>query len=395
MYVTRRLSQLLKSPEILTAQPSSDGPNSGFLVIQDEESETYTCFGCCKRRALKNLPFPQNKELLIRYTSFVVDKVEVSEDPVFFIPVLNQPLSSNHYYAIIPHGKHKGKAFTCSREEDKATCCFCRCVKDVKPRPLDPHNIYQQFQIAPHQSFLASTGSFFATSIASDGFPPYFVRRGGWTINTKTHNLKLGTAQGLDSSLRARLPEFNLSLSQKSSQPLVVGKWYCPFIFVKEGTLKDQVKRSMYYEMTLEQRWESIFAFRKNNSNDTKVAIDVVLENEEVLVGGSRGEWDERSAVDGVIWFKSNGSGGGRASVGLRVEIVERMKWEQARGGWVGGSDERRVKINKVEKVKKGEGWSEFGCYALVERFNLRRMDGSLVMSYDFRHFHKLKTKWE
>ncbi|KAL3644617.1 hypothetical protein CASFOL_009797 [Castilleja foliolosa] len=374
------------SPELLTAQPSSYGPNSGFLVIQDEESETYTCCGCCKRRSLKHLPFPQNKELLIWYTTYVVDKVEISEDPVFFIPVLNQPLSSNHYYAIVPHGKHKGKAFTCSREEDKTSCCFCRCVKDVKPSPLDPHNIYQQFQIAPHQAFLASKGSFSATSTTSGGFPPYFVRRGGWTIRTKTpHGFKLDTAKGLDSSLRARLPEFNLSLSQNSSQPLVVGKWYSPFMFVKEGTLKDQVKRSMYYEVTLEQIWEKVFACRKSNG-DNKVVIEAEVENEEVFVGESKCKWDEKNVVDGLIWFKSSGK-----SVGLRVEIVERMKWEQARGGW----DERRTKINKVEKVEKGVRWSEFGCYALVERFNFKRMDGSLVMSYDFKHFNKFKTKWE
>ncbi|GFQ01383.1 hypothetical protein PHJA_002282200 [Phtheirospermum japonicum] len=386
MYVTRPLSQLLQSPEILTAPPSSDGPNSGYLVIQDKESETYTCW-CCKNWTLKILPFPQNKELI------------VSEDyPVFLIPLLNQPLSSNRYYAIVPHGKHKGKAFTCSREEDKSPCCFSRSVKDVKPRPLDPHNIYQQFQIAPYKALCAQRGSFFASSTASDGYPPDFLRQKGWTINTKTPtSFKLDIAQGLDPILRARLPDFDFSLSQKSSQPLVVGKWYCPFIFVKEGklNLKDQMKRSMYYEMTLEQRWENIFACRNNNnSDDTKVAIDVVLENEEVFVGMSKAEWNERSVVDGVIWYMSYGPRRENLSVGLRVEIVERMKWEQARGGWVEG-DERRMKINKVEEYKEGGKWSEFGCYVLVESFSLKRMDGSLVMSCDFKHFHKMKTKWD
>ncbi|GFQ01381.1 hypothetical protein PHJA_002282000 [Phtheirospermum japonicum] len=396
MYVTRPLSQLLRSPEILAAPPSSDGPNSGYLVIQDEESETYSCFGCCKNKTLKDLPFPQNKELIIRYTTSNGQTSSVSLDPVCLIPLLNQPLSSNRYYAIAPHGKHKGEAFTCSREEDKTTCCFCRCVKDVKPRPLDPHNIYQQFEIAPYQGLCASGDSFFASSLASDGFPPYFLRREGWTIYTKTpNNFKLDTAQGLDSKLRARLPEFDFSLPQKSSDPVVVGKWYSPFIFVKEGTLSEQVARSMYYEVTLEQRWEKIFACRNNNnSNGARVAVEVVLENEEVFVGGSKAEWNEKSVDGRMIWYTSYGSGGGRMSVGLREEIVERMKWEQEIGGWVSG-DERRVKINKVEELEKGVGWSEFGCYALVERFNFTRMDGSLVMSYDFKHFHKLKTKWE
>ncbi|KAL3644618.1 hypothetical protein CASFOL_009798 [Castilleja foliolosa] len=391
MYVTRRLSQVLKSPEIFTSQPSSDGPNSGYLVIQDDDSEMYTCFGCCKKRAFKGCSFPQNKEFLIRYTISDGGDNKVSLDHVFLIPVLNQPLSSNRYYAIAPNGE----GFTCSKEEDKTKCCYIfRCVKEVKTMPLDPHNVYQQFEIAPYQSFCASRNSFFANSIAPDGFPPYFLRREGSTIHTKTpRNFKLGIAQGLDSTLRAHLPEFDFSLSRKSSEPFVVGKWYSPFVFVKEMTLSDQVKRSMYYEVKLEQRWEQIF-LRRNISNDTRVVIDVVVENEEVFVGGTRAEWNEETVVDGVIWFTSYGLKGKKTSVGLREEIVERMKWEQTRGGWVKG-DERRVKINKVEEVKEGVVWSEFGCYALVERFNLRRMDGSLVMSYDFKHFNKLKTKWE
>ncbi|KAK6133791.1 hypothetical protein DH2020_032502 [Rehmannia glutinosa] len=219
MYVTRPLSQLLKSPEVLAEPPP--GPNSGYLVIQDEESETYLCFGCCKNQTLKDLPFPQNKE-----------------------------------------------------------------------------------------------------------------------------------------------------------------------------DTRRSVKRSLYYELALEsERWEQIFTSR-NSTNDNRVAIDVVLEKEEVFVGGRKAVWDEKSVVDGVIWFTSYGLGGEEMRVGLRVEIVERMKWEQERGGWVRG-EERRVRINIVEEFKEGGGWSEFGCYVLVERFNLKRMDGSLVMSYDFRHFHHMRTKWE
>ncbi|KAK6133789.1 hypothetical protein DH2020_032500 [Rehmannia glutinosa] len=380
MYVTRPISQLLKSPGLLAAPP--DGPNSGYLVIQDEEPATYSCFGWLKNTNLKNLPFPQDKELIARYGNS-----DVSFDHLCFIPVLNQPLSSNRYYLIAPFGKHKGEAYTCSREEDKYTLCFLRVVKDVEPRPLDPQNIYQQFKIIKF-----GNDCFHATSIAADGFAPYFLRRSdGWfTIHTNKAppHFKLDIAQGLNAKLRARLSEFDFSLSRKSSEPVVVGKWYCPFIFVKEGTLRDQMVRSMYYELTLEQRWEQIFTCR-NNTNDNCVVIDTVLEREEVFVGGSKAVWNEKSVVDGVIWFTRHGK-----SVGLRVEIVERMKWEQETGGWKGG-DERRVKINKVEKFENAGGWSDFGYYVLVERFNLKRMDGSLVMSYDFKHFHQMKTKWE
>ncbi|PIN10929.1 hypothetical protein CDL12_16474 [Handroanthus impetiginosus] len=380
MYVTRPLSQLLKSPESLTAQP--DGPNSGYLVIQDEESETYLCFGLCKNRTLMELPFPQNKEVTVRYETGSGD---ISRDPVFLIPVLDQPLSSNRYYAIVPHGKRQGEAFTCSREEDKITCCFCRCIKDIKPKPLDPSNIYQQFHIIPYEGLCAPYGTFFATSITSDGFPPYFLRRKGWKTRTKTpHNFNLGTAQGLDSTLRARFPHSDLSHS------CVVGKWYCPFIFVKEGTLKDQMTISMYYEVTLEQRWEQIYTCeKKNNQDHNSVVIDTLVEKEEVFVGGAKALWTKEN---GVVWFKRYGGGGQQMSVGLRAEIVERMKWEQERGGWVGG-EEREVKISK--EFKGSGDWGVFRCYVLVERFNLSRMDGSLVLSYDFKHLDVMKSKWE
>ncbi|KAL7110472.1 hypothetical protein ACP275_05G028300 [Erythranthe tilingii] len=382
MYSTRRLSQLLKSPESVAAKP--DGPNSGYLVVQDEESVTYSCFGCCKDRFLKELPFPQDKELTVRFGG----GKHSTHNPVFLIPVLNQPLSSNRYYAIVPHGKRKGEAFTCSTEDDKVTCCFSLEIEDVKPRPLDPDNIYQQFEIVPFVEECGARGAFFAKSTAADGFPPYFLRCKGWGIYTETHdNFKLDEAQGLDHKLRSHLP-------QEINTSLLVGKWYSPFVFINEGTttLKDQVKKSIYYKLTLEQRWEKVFTCNSNGENSVK--IDVVVEKEEVFIGGSKAVWNEKSVDNGVVWFTSYGPTGEKTSVGLRVEIVERMKWEQNRGGYVGG-EEKQVKISKVEEFKETREWSEFGYYVLVERFNVKRMDGSLLLSYDFKHLHQMRAKWE
>ena len=56
---------------------------------------------CCgKSDEIKDLPFPQNKNLKLTYNddSFYAN----------FILVLNQPLFSNHYYAIKRHRSHKG-----------------------------------------------------------------------------------------------------------------------------------------------------------------------------------------------------------------------------------------------------------------------------------------------
>ncbi|XP_020547749.1 uncharacterized protein LOC105156746 [Sesamum indicum] len=109
MYVTRPLSQLLKSPESLARPP--EHPNSGFLVIQDEEYEKYSCLGCSENTILKHyLPFPQDKELTVQYTTGSAD---IAVTPVFLIPVLNHPSSPNRYY-LLSHVE------CAQREEDKA-----------------------------------------------------------------------------------------------------------------------------------------------------------------------------------------------------------------------------------------------------------------------------------
>ena len=272
------------------------------------------------------------------------------------------------------------------------TCCFCNVVKDVKPRPLDPQDIYQQFEISLVEGTCTSKGSFTAKSIAPDGFPPNFLRREGWNLSTSTpRNFELGEAAGLDPSLRARLPDFNFPLNSKSSEPVVVGKWYCPFMFVKEGELKDRVRRSVYYEMTLEQKWEQIFACENNyNEGNNTVAVDVVVQGEVVAIPQGEAVQDERNEDDGVRWFRSSSGAG----VGLRLEIIERMKWEQVRAGW-DGEKRKEARVERAEEYGGSGGWREFGCYALVETFVLNRMDGSLVLSYGFKHTHQIKSRWE
>ncbi|XVE85656.1 hypothetical protein DITRI_Ditri17bG0108000 [Diplodiscus trichospermus] len=385
MYVTRPLSMYKRSPSALESPPP-EGPNSGILVILDEEAEPTCCFGLCKSHQLNRLPFPQNKKIQLRYTVNSGESTHVHRDPVAFIPVLDQPLSSNRYYALKPRGSHKGEAFTSSAEGDAATCCFCKCYSDVEPQPADHHNIYQQFEICRR----SWPGGFVAKSVAPDGVPPKFLRRKGWRVHTSTpRNFTLGEAPGLDTALRARLPEFNFPLSQTSSEPVVVGKWYCPFIFIKDGRPKDQMAKSMYYEMTLEQRWEQIFACTNGHNEDNVAAVDVPVEKEVVRVDGLEAE---REMLDGVMLFRR--VGGGEASVGLSSAIVERMKWEQERLGWAGG-DEKQERIKRVEEFGRNGVWNKFGCYVLVERFVLRRVDGSLVLTYDFKHAHQIRCKWE
>ena len=107
MYVTRPLSLLRRSPDLLSLVPQ-EGPSLGYLILFDEECETTTCFGLCKETSIRALPFPQNKDLTVFYTEHHGEHTATYCDDVLFIPVVDQPLSSNRYYVIKRRGKHKG-----------------------------------------------------------------------------------------------------------------------------------------------------------------------------------------------------------------------------------------------------------------------------------------------
>ncbi|CAJ2647674.1 unnamed protein product [Trifolium pratense] len=385
MYATRLLSMYKRNPSALSDPPPS-GPNSGYIVLFDEEAQTYSCFGLCKDKRIKDFPFPQNKNLSILYS---VGESTYSEEAIF-LPVLNQPLSSNRYYVIRRKGKNQGQASTSSKEEDKSSCLCCSFVHDVKPRPLEPFNDYQQVEI------IKKRYDFQAKSIASDGIPPGLLREKGWSLYASTpHNYHLEQALGSNDSLRSKLPNFDFPLSNGRSESVVVGKWYCPFMFVKERMkLKEQMKMSMFYELTLEQRWETIFSKENETNGENNVLVDVAIQTEVAKVGGREALWDENRLVDGVLWFKSVEDVGKETSFGLSLEVVKAMKWEQERFGWIAGNG-RQVRVTKVEEFDGTNKWKKFSCYVLVESYVLKRMDGRLVLTYDYRHSHQIRSKWE
>ncbi|CAM8879021.1 unnamed protein product [Rhodiola kirilowii] len=396
MYVTRRITDCRRHPELLDAAPP-EGPFSGVMVIHDQEAEeakSSCCFGLCIDTSVKELPLPQNKTIIISFTSGSSSNntQTTSNDYVMLFPVLGQPLSSNTYYAVQANGKHQGEAHTSSTEEDMKTCCFCTCIGDVKPRPLDPNNPLQQFQLFLRPPACSAHQGFKSKSVSPGAFPPYFLRRKGWTVYAEiSKDFTLGEALGLDAALRSRFPGFEFSLSSKTSAHVGVGKWYVPFMFVKEGGmgLKEQMKKSTFYEMTLEQRWEKIFD-SENAGRKTSVVVDATVVTEVVLSGGRVSMTG--SAADGVMWYKSTSDA---AEIGLSLGIVDRMKWEEKRVGWNEGGGKIMVEaIEELSGSSRGE-WSRFGCYVLVERFELKRMDGSLVISFDFYHTHQTRNKWE
>ena len=93
MYVTRPLSLYRKSPDALSLPPP-EGPNSGYLVLQDEESETTSCFGLCKERDIRDLPFPQDKNLTVRYSTVVAGDISLRRHTNFLRGLLHSSSES-------------------------------------------------------------------------------------------------------------------------------------------------------------------------------------------------------------------------------------------------------------------------------------------------------------
>ncbi|KAJ8774533.1 hypothetical protein K2173_016979 [Erythroxylum novogranatense] len=380
MYVTRPLSMYRRDPSALSWPP--EGPNSGILVIQDEDAEPTCCFGLCTSDRVSDIPFPQNKNLKVVYTQQHGEHQHVDVTRTLFIPVLNQPLSANQYYVIAAKKKRQGKAYVSSKEEDIKTYLFCiPCVSDVEPETLDVHNIYQKFEVR-HRN----CGGFTAKSLASNGVPPKFLRRKGWRVRTSSSGqFLLEEAPGLDKTVRAHLPDFNFPLSEKLSRPVTAGKWYVPFMFIKEGDIKEQITHSAYYQMILEQQWEQIVACDNEPGKGGVVTVDTEM----VEIAG-RGQALNKKVIDEVMWFETEGE---ENSIGMSLAVVERIKWEEKRFGWIG--EEGKVKVKKLEEFSGTQKWRSFGCYVLVERFVLKRMNGSLVLTWSFRHTNRTKNKWE
>ncbi|KAH7515383.1 hypothetical protein FEM48_Zijuj10G0020600 [Ziziphus jujuba var. spinosa] len=303
MYVTRPLSMYKRYPSALSLPPP-EGPNAGILVIQDEAAEPKYFFGLFKSHEIKDLALPQNKDIKLRYSTGANNirhnrktctNRHVEHFYAAFIPVLDQPLSSNWSWKLtLAHLRKTWKPAISAH------------LLLLWNQPLHPRNIYQQFEILQRGN---ETGRFVAKSIAPDGFPPS-------SQEEKNESAELG----------------------------------------------------------------------KGNSN--AVVVDVSIEREEVAIGGRKdgGVHVERDGFNGLMWSKGDG-----ISVGLSLVILERMEWEEKRFGWVGGK-EKEVRVKKVEEF--GE-WKKFGCYVLVERFVLKRMDGSLVLTYDFRHTNQIRSRWE
>ena len=102
------------------------------------------------------------------------------------------------------------------------------------------------------------------------------------------------------------------------------------------------------------------------------------LASKKALIGGiaeAQQEAPNSRHGDAYVWFQAAATG---QRIGVCTTMWERMRWEEYRGGWV----------DEEEDAAKVAGGS-----VLVERFVVKRLDGSVVVAFDFVHLNKVRAK--
>ncbi|KAJ8446434.1 hypothetical protein Cgig2_019327 [Carnegiea gigantea] len=190
-------------------------------------------------------------------------------------------------------------------------------------------------------------------------------------VTLRTSCAEENDAYGLNPALRANLLDFNFPLSQETSEAVAAGMWYCPFMFIKEGKEKHQIRRLSGQQGCGHQYLDS--------SRDPQIC-------------GREAVQVEKNDETRVVWLGTiDTDKGAEKEVGLSRLIVGRMIWEEERGGWIKLEEQKRIRVAKEEKCE--EMCTSYGCYVLVESLELRRNDGSFVLTYDFRHIHQLSLQ--
>eukprot|EP01018_Ginkgo_biloba_P007184 Gb_22145 [translate_table: standard] len=380
--------------QVQAVLPPPEGPHSAYLVFQDDENEedNYTkdtrCWGCCDENRVRELPFPQDKCLTVEFSRNSGQNSHTDMDRVYFIPLPGQPISSNCYYVVRAEGRHKGLVEICSKEEDMRMICYRRSIKDIRPRSLEVDSPYQHIQVIQKKS------RFTTKSIVSDGFPPEFLRKKDWEITAKElrgNHGRLPHVQGLNDNLRSQLPSLGFPILEKRSGIVRVGEWYCPFIFIKEmGGLEDpkrQLMESPFYKMELEKFWEEIYSIDGGGEGD--IIVEKTVRVEEGLLLG-REVVEKIREDDGSVWMKALNGREELKGVRLSRPIIEKIRADQGRAG---ESVDEVLSVNRsftsIGKERK------FACYVVVERYVLRRMEGSVVLTYSFRNCSHIQGKWE
>ncbi|KAI3893881.1 hypothetical protein MKX03_025213 [Papaver bracteatum] len=250
------------------------------------------------------------------------------------------------------------QAITCSREEDMGTCFCSNYIKDTKPKALNHRNIYQTVEI--HEP---KHGGFSAKPVVPNGILPGFLRDSqGWNVYKSDSKLcQLTNAPCLNFSMCSVLPELNIPLhNNQNSSPLVV----LPCCF-----------------------WEAIYTCENDYySSNNVVAVSTSVKKETVKLFGMEATMDniDHDWTDGIKWIRNDENN----VLGLSIAIVEKIKWIQENGGFIGGDGEKDTRVEHVEEFKllrNHAGWERFGCFVLVERFVLKTLSGAVVFTCDYK----------
>ncbi|KAL4185469.1 hypothetical protein AMTRI_Chr10g230830 [Amborella trichopoda] len=238
----------------------------------------------------------------------------------------------------------------------------------MKPSAFNPYEIYQQIQISPSGE---ECEYFTCNSVASDGYAPrrMYRKEGFVCICFGIKEFEIGEG-------RRHFP-----ISQKTSEVVTVGEWYCPFIFLKEKGGLDMPKEH------LEQQWEEVgncctISGKSIISRKSEVTVHKSIRREEGRLIGKEEVSKRNDEEYGMVWFEM-----------IEETIMEKMKmkWDQN----VGDTDrEKNLTVSQIF-IGSGKGEWMFALYVLVERYELRRLDGSVVLTYAFRHSNQLPEKWE
>ncbi|KAL3719365.1 hypothetical protein ACJRO7_004341 [Eucalyptus globulus] len=116
------------------------------------------------------------------------------------------------------------------------------------------------------------------------------------------------------------------------------------------------MKKSMFYKMILEQKWEELHTCENNvnNEDNNKARVNVALTKEEASVFGLRAVKDDDGISDGFVWFKVMTHD--KAWRGIRLGVM----WAHDNGG-----SGREVRVERVEEFKGDRKWKRFGCHVL------------------------------
>lgn len=171
-------------------------------------------------------------------------------------------------------------------------------------------------------------------------------------------------------------------------------------MYREEAKLWRHMKKSMFYEITLEQYWEEIYSrANKGEEEDETIVIDALVKREEALLYGTEAMIEVKPVPGFVCFTVPNDSGNGnKVRLGMGLAVFEAMRGIQVERGWM-EEQEHDVRVERVEESgrrrRENMKWKRFGCYVLVESFLVRRIDGILIMKYNFKHTHKIQCKWD